>query len=230
VAWRASSTRCLLLLHLDLGRGADLDDGHAADQLGQALLQLLAVVVGGGLLDLGADLLDPALDVLGFLPAPSTMVVLSLSMVTLAWRVPRSLSVTFSSLRPRSSLMTLPPVRMAMSLQHGLAAVAEARSLDGRDLQGAAELVDDQGRQRLALDVLGDDQQRLALLGDLLEHRQQVLHVGDLLLVDQDVGVLQLGPPCARGRSRSRARGSRGRTACPRRRRARSPALGSPRR
>ena len=55
----------LLLLHLGLGRRADLDHRHAADQLGQPLLQLLAVVVGGRLLDLGADLLDPALDVLG---------------------------------------------------------------------------------------------------------------------------------------------------------------------
>ena len=33
----------LLVLHLDLGRSADLDDSHAAGQLGQALLQLLAV-------------------------------------------------------------------------------------------------------------------------------------------------------------------------------------------
>ena len=53
----------LLLLHLDLGGRADLDDRDAADQLGQPLLQLLAVVVGGGLLDLGPDLLDAALDV-----------------------------------------------------------------------------------------------------------------------------------------------------------------------
>src|SRR5205814_9374567 len=42
----------LLLLHLDLGGRADLDDGHAADELGEALLQLLAVVVRRGLLDL----------------------------------------------------------------------------------------------------------------------------------------------------------------------------------
>ena len=59
--------------------------------------------------------------------------------------------------------------------QHGLAAVAEARGLDGDGLEGAADLVDDQGRQGLALDVLGDDQQRLAGLHDLLEQRQQVL-------------------------------------------------------
>ena len=46
----------LLLLELDLGGRADLDDGDAAGQLGEALLELLPVVVGGGLLDLGLDL------------------------------------------------------------------------------------------------------------------------------------------------------------------------------
>ena len=53
----------LLLLHLGLGGRADLDDRDAADQLGQPLLQLLAVVVRGGVLDLRADLLDARLDV-----------------------------------------------------------------------------------------------------------------------------------------------------------------------
>ena len=49
-----------------------------------------------------------------FLPAPSTMVVLSLS-TTIDLAVPRSFSVTASSFMPRSSLMSLPPVRIAMS-------------------------------------------------------------------------------------------------------------------
>ena len=52
----------LALLHLDLGRAADLDHGNAAGELGQALLELLLVVVAGGVLDLRADRLDPALD------------------------------------------------------------------------------------------------------------------------------------------------------------------------
>ena len=55
----------LLLLHLGLGGRADGDDGDAAGHLGQPLLQLLAVVVGGGLLDLVADLRDAALDIIG---------------------------------------------------------------------------------------------------------------------------------------------------------------------
>src|SRR4029077_9134196 len=53
----------LLLLHLDLGRRPDADDRDAAAQLREPLLQLLAVVVRRGLLVLGPDLLDAALDV-----------------------------------------------------------------------------------------------------------------------------------------------------------------------
>src|SRR5205814_1458972 len=39
----------LLLLELDFGRSADLEDGDATSELGQALLGLLAVEVGSGL-------------------------------------------------------------------------------------------------------------------------------------------------------------------------------------
>src|ERR1022692_3618326 len=55
----------LALLQLDLGRRASLDDGNAAGQLGEPLLELLAIVVGVGVLDLGPDLVDPAADLLG---------------------------------------------------------------------------------------------------------------------------------------------------------------------
>ena len=78
-------------------------------------------------------------------------------------------------------------------LEHRLAAIAEARRLDRRDLQAAAQLVDDQRRQRFALDVLGDDEQRLAGLHDGLEDGQHRLQRGELLLVDENVGVLELG-------------------------------------
>ena len=53
----------LLLLHLDLGGSADLDHGDTAGELGNALLQLLLVVVGSGFFDLLTDLLDARLDV-----------------------------------------------------------------------------------------------------------------------------------------------------------------------
>ena len=78
-------------------------------------------------------------------------------------------------------------------LQHGLAAVAEARRLDGGDLQTAAQLVDHEGGECLALDVLGDDEQRLARLHHQFEQGQQRLKPGEFLLVDEDVRALELG-------------------------------------
>jgi hypothetical protein len=75
--------------------------------------------------------------------------------------------------------------------QHGLAAVAEAGGLDGAGLEDAADVVHHQGGQGLALHVLGDDQQGLAGLGHLFQHGQQVTDVGDLLVEQQDEGILQ---------------------------------------
>ena len=76
-------------------------------------------------------------------------------------------------------------------LEHPLAAVAEARRFHRDAGESAAQLVDDERREALALNVLGNDQQRLATLHHLLEHRQDVPHGADFLVGDEDVGVLQ---------------------------------------
>ena len=164
----------LALLELDLGGRADLDDRNAAGQLGQPLLQLLAVVVGVALLDLGADLVDPALDLVGVAGTldDGGLVLGDDDLAGAAEQV-------------EAGVLQLEADLLADDLatgedgdvgEHGLAAVTEAGRLDGDRLEGAADLVDDQGGQGLALDVLGDDRQRLAGLHDLLQQREQVLH------------------------------------------------------
>src|SRR5207249_3849345 len=90
----------LLLLELDLRGRPDLDDGHAAGQLGQALLQLLPVIVRVGLLDLGLDLVDAALDLLGRAPAPVASAPRSTASAILTPRLP--VCVPFSSTGRRS--------------------------------------------------------------------------------------------------------------------------------
>jgi hypothetical protein len=55
----------LLLLHLGLRGRPDADLRHAADELRKALLQLLAVVVGGGGIRVLAELLGARLDARG---------------------------------------------------------------------------------------------------------------------------------------------------------------------
>ena len=79
-----------------------------------------------------------------------------------------------------------------MSASRALRRSPKPGALTAASVEHAAELVHHQGREGLALDVLGDDQQRLAGVGDLLQERNQVADVADLLLVDQDQGVLQL--------------------------------------
>src|SRR6516225_8681599 len=180
----------LALLHLDLGGAADADHRDAASELGQALLELLAVVVGGGLLDLGLDLGDAALDVGLLAGAVDDRGVLLLDHHLLGATEHGErhvLQLDAEVFRDRLAASQDRDV-----LQHRLTAVAEARRLDGRDLEAAAQLVDDEGGERFAFDVLGDDDERLAGLDHGLEQRQQLLEPRQLLLVDEDVGVVHL--------------------------------------
>ncbi len=79
-----------------------------------------------------------------------------------------------------------------MSSSIAFATIAEARRFDRSDLEAAAQLVDDKRRQRFPFDVLRDDQQRLARLHDRFEDWQHRLQIAELLLVEEDVGILQL--------------------------------------
>src|SRR5215208_6624675 len=181
----------LLLLHLDLGRTADADHRDAARELGQTLLKLLLVIVGGSLLDLRLDLPDASFDV-GLLPgAVDDRGVLLLDAHALG--APEHVESHVLELDAEIVRYGGAASQDRDVLEYGLAAVAEARGLERRHLEAAAQLVDDEGRERLALHVLGDDEERLAALCDQFEDRQHRLERGQLLLMDEDVGVLELG-------------------------------------
>ena len=154
----------LLLLHLGLGCSADLDDGNAANQLGQPLLQLLAVVVGGGLLDLRANLLHAALDLAVLAAAVDDGGVVLVDGDALGGA--QVLDLDALKLDAEVFGDRLAAREDGDVLQHCLAAIAEARSLHRRDVQRAAQLVDHQGRQRLAVHILGDDDERLRGAGN----------------------------------------------------------------
>src|SRR6266498_3884329 len=181
----------LLLLHLGLGGSADLDHGDAARQLREPLLELLAIEVGVGVLDLGLELLDPGLDRLAVAGAVDdrrrVLVDNDLAGVT-ELRELRVLQLETQLLGDHLAAGENPDV-----LEHPLAAVTEAGRLHRDGLERAAQLVDDDRRERLALDVLRHDQQRLAGLDHLLEHGQEVLDGADLLVGDKDVRVLEHG-------------------------------------
>ena len=139
-----------------------------------------------------------------FLPAPWMIVVLSLStLICLA--LPELAELEVFQLQAQVFADHGAAGEHGHVAQHRLAAVAEARGLDRTDVEHAAQLVDDQGRQRFALDVLGHDQERLARLRDLFEKRDHLAQAADLLLVEQDQRVFE--DDLHRGRDWSRSRG-----------------------
>src|SRR5579872_135496 len=179
----------LLLLDLDLCRTADADHRDAAGELGQTLLKLLAVVVRGGLLDLRLDLANARLDVLLLAGALDDRGVLLVDhhLAGAAEHVDRHAFELHAEFVGNQ----LAAGEDRDVFQHRLAAIAEARRLDGGDLQAAAQAVDDERRQRLALDILGNNQKRFAGLHHGLQHRQHRLQAGQLLLVQQHVDVFE---------------------------------------
>src|SRR5699024_10859265 len=181
----------LALVDLGLGRAADAQHSHAAGELREALLELLAVPVRVGVLDvptqLGATL---GHGVLGAAAIDDDGLVL------------RDGDAARGAHVVQGDGGQLPPELLVddggagddgQVIHERLAAVTEVRGLHAHDLQGLADGVDHQHLQGLALDVFGDDQYFLAGLGDLLQDWQEVRQAGDLLADQQDQRVLQDG-------------------------------------
>ena len=180
----------LPLLDFDFGRAADPDHRDSPRQLRQALLQLLAIVVGRGLFDLRPDLRNAARDVFLRSPAVDDRGVILVDNHFLG-----------AAEHLQSHIFELDAEVLGNGraagqdrniLEHGLASIAEAGCLDGRDLHAAAQFIDHQRRQRLALDILGDDEQRFAGLDHRFQQRHQCLQPGQLLFVVQNVRIVEL--------------------------------------
>ncbi len=145
----------LLFFHLDLGRRTDLDHRHATCELRYTFLQLLFVVVAGRFVDLGTDVLHARLDRLG-IAGPVNDGGFFLRHLD-AFRAPKILEACFFEGQSDFFGNDLAAGEDGNVFEHGLAAVAESRSLDGGGLEDPAQVVHHQRRERLAFDFLGDD-------------------------------------------------------------------------
>src|SRR6266487_511068 len=185
----------LLLLHLGLGGGTDVDDGHAASELRQTFLQFLTVVVARRLLDLPADLIHAALDFRALAVAFDDGGVFLVHHDGLGAAEVGDVDVL--QLDAEVFRDALAAREDGDVFKHGLATVAEARGLHRAHVQRATQFVDHEGGQRFAFDFFRDDEQRLAGARRFLQEREQVFEAADFLFVDEDVGVLHLGshPP-----------------------------------
>src|SRR6266487_1703566 len=152
----------LALLHLDFGRAADADHRDAARELGQTLLKLLTVVVRGGFLDLRLDLGNARLDVGPLAGAADDGGVFLVDHHLLG--AAEHLQGDVLELDAEIFRDRLTTGQNRDVLQHGLAAIAEARSLHGSNLQATTQTVDDEGGKRFAFDVFRYNPKRLAAL------------------------------------------------------------------
>src|SRR3954466_5109775 len=179
----------LLLFHFDLGGSADLDHGNTAGELGNTLLQLLLVVVRSGFFSLLTDRLDARLDVRRLAGTVDDRGVLFLhdDFLGIAEIVDRGLLELQTDF--------IGDDRAAREdrdvLQHGFAAIAEARGLHGSNLEDAADVVHDERRQGFAFDVFGDHEQRATGFRDPFQDRQHFADVRDLLVDEQDVRLVE---------------------------------------
>src|SRR6516162_8847218 len=172
----------LPLLDLDLGGTADADHRHAAGKLCQPLLQLLTVVIGGSLLNLRLDLGNAAFDVLLFAGATDDRGVLLVDhhLLGAAQHVKlHALKLDAKILGDRSA-----DGQDGDILQHGFAAITEAGSLNGRNLETAPQFIDDESRERLTFHILGNDEKRFAGLYYGLQERQKLIKRRQFLFID----------------------------------------------
>ena len=179
----------LCFLHLGLGCCADTDNAYAAAELCKTLLKLLAIEVRLGILDLLLDLLDSVMQssLVTLTVNDGSVLLLDLYALSSA-ELLQSGILQFKSEIRRNYLAAGKDCDI---LQHSLSAITVARSLYSNNIEGTAQLVDDQSGQSLALNVLSDDEKLSAHLNDLLQQRKDILDVGDLLIRNQDVRILK---------------------------------------
>ena len=182
------------LLELNLGSRTNLDDCHAAGQLCQALLKLLAVKVRGGVFNLTLDLVDTVID--GFFGAIAVndggVVLGDLDRLGTTEHLCGNLGEVVAKLL-HDGLATGKDCNI---LKHTLTAIAIAGCLNGAHVKNAAELVQDKRGQSLAVNIFSNDKQWRTLLLNGLKHGKNVLNVGNLLIGHQDVGIFKLSRQC----------------------------------
>ena len=180
----------LRFLHLGLGRSTDADDRDAARELRETLLKLFLIEIGSSVFDLLLDLVHTRFEVSLVAHTVDDRRVLFLDLD--GFRAAELLKRSVLELEAEVGADDLAAGQDRDILQHCFSSVAVTRCLDSDNAERAAQLVDDQGRQGFAFDVLSDDEELRTHLDDLLKQRQDVLYGGDLLVGDQDVRILEV--------------------------------------
>src|SRR5690554_2382867 len=148
------------LFHLDFSSSTYLDDCNTASQFGQTLLQLLFVVIRGGIFDLLANLGHTAFDIRLLASTVNDGGVVLIQNHTLG--VTQVLQGGGVQAQADFFGNHGTTGQDGNILQHGFATVTKARSLNSSHFDNATHVVDNQSRQSFAFNIFGNDQQRAA--------------------------------------------------------------------
>ena len=177
------------VLEFGFGGGTHLDHGHTTGQFGDPLIELFAVVIGVGVVELAAN---------GANPGGYGVLVITGG---------HNRGAVFGDRDPAGAAQ----IRQGDLVeghglvfahhggagedgdvgQHGLAAIAKARRPHGGHLQHAPVLVHHQGGEGFAVHFFREDQQRLAGFGHGFQHRHQIGDCADLAVGDQQQGIFK---------------------------------------
>ena len=180
----------LAVLEFRFRWGTDLDDGNAAGEFGDALVQLLAVIVGVGGIEFPLDRCDAVCD-------GGTVIIRGHDRGVL---LADGDATGFAEVRQLDLVQGHGPVFADQCStgedgdvgQGRFATFAEGWGTDSRHLQHAAVAIHHKGRQGFAIHFLGQDEQRRTTLLNRLKHGNQVSNGADLAIGEQDQRIFEL--------------------------------------
>ena len=150
----------LALFGLNFSSGTNLDHSDAACKLGKAFLELFAVIIRVGVLDLRTDLSNAGIYI--FLSAgagnDSCFILGNNNLGSMA----EDCIINRVKLKAKLIRYYLGTGKDSHILQHCLAAVAEARGFYSYRVESTADLVKDEGRQCFTVNIFSNDEERLA--------------------------------------------------------------------
>jgi len=179
----------LELSDFDFGRSTDLNDGNSTGESTNTLLELLSVVVTGGLLHLVSESLNTLGDFSRFSSSShdNDIVLRDDDLLGRSHDGNIGIGEALSEVL-RDELGTSGD----SDILHGVTSVVtESRGLDAANLESTTELVDNEGGESLRLNILSNDEEGLLGLHAALEEGEELLDGADLLVKEEKGSILE---------------------------------------
>ena len=163
--------------------------GNTTSEFCETLFQLFTVVVTGCILNFSTNLFDSRLDVGCFTTTFDNGCIVLIDNDLLGTTQLGKADVL--EFHPKIFKDSSCSCEDGNVFEHGLSAITVSWRLDGRYLEGAPQTVDYQRGKCFSVDFFRHNQHWLTSIHNSLQQWNNVLHCGDLLLINKDVAVFK---------------------------------------